>query len=174
MLRRPKLFCPDITPQQRPPLFQIGSWQSPATEGHPNHSGARSICPTWILHENIFLFHNSSPRAIGPLLQLLLLTAQRRGEVTNIRRSKIDFARAVWTIPAENAKNGRAHEVPMCEMALQILREIPHFVGSDIVFTTTGATMPEWSSCRRACRPSRASFCYPICNPRQKILAHPR
>jgi integrase len=76
----------------------------------------------------------------GPLLQLLLLTAQRRGEVTNMLWSQIDFVRAVWVIPAENAKNGQAHEVPLSEMALQILRALPRFIDSDFVFTTTGTS----------------------------------
>jgi integrase len=76
----------------------------------------------------------------GPLLQLLLLTAQRRGELTEMRWSQIDFERAVWTIPAENAKNDRAHEVPLSDIAVEILRSLPRFVRSDIVFTTTGTT----------------------------------
>jgi integrase len=50
----------------------------------------------------------------GPAIQLLILTAQRRGEVTTMRWSDIDFDRAVWTIPAAVAKNARVHEVPLC------------------------------------------------------------
>jgi integrase len=50
----------------------------------------------------------------GPAIQLLILTAQRRGEVTMMRWSDIDFDRAVWTIPAAVAKNARVHEVPLC------------------------------------------------------------
>lgn len=74
----------------------------------------------------------------GPLLQLLLLTAQRRGEVAEMRWSQIDYGRGVWTIPAERAKNGRAHEVPLSKQAAGILHELPRFIGSDFVFTTTG------------------------------------
>jgi integrase len=74
----------------------------------------------------------------GPLLQLLLLTAQRRGEVAEMRWSQVDFERRVWTIPSEAAKNGRAHEVPLSDMALEILRTLPRFVRPDFVFTTTG------------------------------------
>ena len=47
---------------------------------------------------------------------------------------------SVWTIPADTAKNGRVHEVPLSELALDILQAIPRFVGSDLVFTTTGVT----------------------------------
>jgi integrase len=74
----------------------------------------------------------------GPLLQLLLLTAQRRGEVAEMRWSQVDFERHVWTIPSEGAKNGRAHDVPLSDMALEVLRTLPRFVRSDFVFTTNG------------------------------------
>jgi integrase len=76
----------------------------------------------------------------GPAIQLLALTAQRRGEVTTMRWSDIDFARAIWTVPAAVAKNGRVHEVPLSRPVLDILMSLPRFVGSDLVFTTTGAT----------------------------------
>jgi len=76
----------------------------------------------------------------GPLLQLLLLTAQRRGEVADMRWSQVDFERRIWTIPSEAAKNGRAHEVPLSDIALEVIRGLPRFVRSDFVFTTTGRT----------------------------------
>jgi integrase len=76
----------------------------------------------------------------GPAIQLFLLTAQRRGEVTAMRWSNIDFDRRVWTIPASVAKNGRAHEVPLSAFVLEILAGLPRFAGSDLVFTTTGRT----------------------------------
>jgi integrase len=93
--------------------------------------------------EEISRFWNAAEKfgyPFGLLLKLLFLTAQRRGEVTNMRWSQIDFVRAVWVIPAENAKNGQAHDVPLSEMALQIIRALPRFIGSDFVFTTTGTS----------------------------------
>jgi len=76
----------------------------------------------------------------GPAIQLLILTAQRRGEVTMMRWSDIDFDRAVWTIPAAVAKNARVHEVPLSQPVLDVIRALPRFIGSDLVFTTTGTT----------------------------------
>jgi integrase len=76
----------------------------------------------------------------GPALLLFLITAQRRGEVTTMRWSNIDLTRAVWTIPGDIAKNGQVHEVPLSDLALGILRTLPRFAGSDLVFTTTGVT----------------------------------
>lgn len=49
----------------------------------------------------------------GPALQILLLTGQRRGEVSAMRWSQIDSSRGIWTIPADIAKNARPHQVPL-------------------------------------------------------------
>ena len=76
----------------------------------------------------------------GPAIELLILTAQRRGEIATMRWSDVDLDRATWTVPAAIAKNGRVHEVPLSLQALEILTAIPRFVGSDLVFTTTGTT----------------------------------
>jgi integrase len=57
-----------------------------------------------------------------------------------MRWTHLDLDRAVWTIPASLAKNGRAHEVPLSSAALAIIASVPRFAGSDLVFTTTGTT----------------------------------
>jgi integrase len=76
----------------------------------------------------------------GPLLRILILTGQRRGEVAQMRWSQIDVHRRVWTIPSEVAKNRRVHDVPLSDIAVALLSALPRFVGSDLVFTTTGET----------------------------------
>jgi integrase len=74
----------------------------------------------------------------GPAFQLMALTGQRRGEVTSMRWSQVDFDDALWTVPSNIAKNGRAHQVPLSGIALEIIRNLPRFAGSDLLFTTTG------------------------------------
>jgi integrase len=76
----------------------------------------------------------------GPAFQLMALTGQRRGEVVGMRWSQLDVDQATWTIPADVAKNGRAHEVPLSIRALEIIQHLPRFVGSDLLFTTTGVS----------------------------------
>lgn len=76
----------------------------------------------------------------APCVQLLLLTGQRRGEVSGMRWSELDFENAIWTIPARRAKNGSAHMVPLAPLALGVIRAVPRFLDSDFVFTTTGRT----------------------------------
>ena len=46
-------------------------------------------------------------------LEFLVLTAARSGEVRNARWEQVDRDGAVWTIPAERMKAGRAHRVPL-------------------------------------------------------------
>jgi len=57
-------------------------------------------------------------------LQLLALTMTRPGDVRGMRRSEINFEKAVWRIPAERMKMRRSHDVPLSMQALKILREI--------------------------------------------------
>lgn len=83
---------------------------------------------------------SETPYPFGPFLQLLILTAQRRDEVAGLRRSEIDEAAAMWTLPRERAKNDRAHEVPLSPMALEILSAIPRVEGCDLVFSTNGTS----------------------------------
>ena len=56
--------------------------------------------------------------------KIRLLTAQRGGEVRTMRWGNVDLAAGWWTIPAEIAKNGLAHRVPLSEPALDILRHL--------------------------------------------------
>ena len=52
-------------------------------------------------------------------LQLILVTAQRPGEVTGAHGSEISDG--WWTIPGERAKNGQAHRVPLSELAQKLI-----------------------------------------------------
>jgi integrase len=61
----------------------------------------------------------------GPMYKLLLLTAQRRDEVATMERREIDLDNRVWIIPREKAKNDRAHEVHLSELAVEIMGEVP-------------------------------------------------
>lgn len=77
---------------------------------------------------------------IATLFRLLLLTAQRSGEVSRMRWSQLEpapiareanglrltspNAPTIWTIPGADAKNGLAHEVPLSSAAGDLLREL--------------------------------------------------
>lgn len=77
----------------------------------------------------------------GPVVQLLILTGQRRSEVLEAEWREFDIEGATWTIPRERAKNDRAHVVPLAPQAVEILRALPRIGNrSRLLFTTTGET----------------------------------
>jgi integrase len=57
-------------------------------------------------------------------LKLILVTAQRPGEVALAGWSEFDLERRLWTIPAERSKNGQQHEVPLSDLALTLIRHL--------------------------------------------------
>ena len=58
------------------------------------------------------------------MLELLILTAVRSGEIRGMRWSEVDLDKAIWTIPAERMKAKQAHRVPLSVRALEILKQI--------------------------------------------------
>jgi integrase len=66
----------------------------------------------------------------GPLFKLLLVTGQRRGEVTGMRWSEITADG--WKLPSERAKRGSGHLVPLSSLAKEILDGVPEI--SEFVF----------------------------------------
>ena len=83
---------------------------------------------------------DSEHHRIATLFRTLLLTAQRSGEASRMRWSQLQpppFERTadgvtivpkigpiVWTIPATEAKNGLAHEVPLSGAVIELLRHL--------------------------------------------------
>lgn len=57
-------------------------------------------------------------------LQLLALLYPRPGELRFAKWSEFDFARKVWTIPADRTKTRRPHRVPLPDAAIDALREL--------------------------------------------------
>jgi integrase len=76
-----------------------------------------------------------------PLFKLLILTAQRETEISEMRWSEIDFDKRLWTIPANRMKGARSHEVPLAPQALAILKALPRYAG-DFVFSVNGGKSP--------------------------------
>jgi integrase len=71
----------------------------------------------------------------GPIVKLLLLTGQRRGEVVGMRWTEIDFEKKAWSLPATRTKNKRPHVLPLASAAVEILRSLPRLEnGADLVF----------------------------------------
>jgi integrase len=59
------------------------------------------------------------------IVRLLVLTGQRREEIGGLRWVEVDAKERVIRLPAERCKNGRAHEVPLSDLAWSILADQP-------------------------------------------------
>ena len=66
----------------------------------------------------------------GAIVKLLILTGQRRSEITNLRRSWIEGD--VVTFPSAIVKNSREHAVPLGDMARSVVEGLPE--GTDLLF----------------------------------------
>jgi integrase len=73
--------------------------------------------------------------AFGAIVRLLILTAQRRGEVAGM--SPLEVKDGAWTIPAARAKNGKAHCVPLGTTASLLVARAPF-------------PAQNWSACKQA------------------------
>lgn len=67
-------------------------------------------------------------------LRLILVTAQRPGEVAGMHSREIDGR--WWTVPVERAKNGRSHRVYLSDLALELIGPL------EVTDTETGETKP--------------------------------
>jgi integrase len=69
----------------------------------------------------------------GAFVRLLLLTAQRRDKVANLRWDDID-SKGVWTIRTEDREKGNPGKLQLPKQALDIIEALPRFVGNPYVF----------------------------------------
>jgi integrase len=57
------------------------------------------------------------------IVKLILLTAQRPGEVSGMEVRELDFKSRTWTLPPRRVKNAQKHTVPLSDMAITIIQE---------------------------------------------------
>jgi integrase len=76
---------------------------------------------------------------VRAFLKLLVFCGQRRGETSLMKWSDlVDGVVPTWSIPAENAKNRLAHDVPLPHEAITMLISLPRL--GEFVFSTDGST----------------------------------
>ena len=76
-------------------------------------------------------------------LRMMLVTGQRKGEVVGARWDEVDLGAGWWTIPAEKAKNGLPHRVPLSPLALTLLRRAQELSGdSEYLFPSARGVKP--------------------------------
>jgi len=88
--------------------------------------------------------------AYGSIVRLLMLTGQRRDEIGGLHWSEVDDAEALITLPGERTKNSRAHEVPLSNMAIAVLKDQPRLEGRDLIFGEGEGGYSGWSRSKAA------------------------
>lgn len=86
----------------------------------------------------------------GNILQLLLLTAQRRSEIAGLRWSYINQQERLITLPARLVKNNREHVFVYGDMAADVLEKMPRI--GDHLFPARGGNdrlYSGWSKSKR-------------------------
>ncbi|ANO50854.1 tyrosine-type recombinase/integrase [Woeseia oceani] len=79
-------------------------------------------------------------------LEFAILTAARSGEVRLATWDEFSFDEKVWEIPGERMKSGKTHKVPLSRPALNLLKALPRFEGSNYVFAAArGGPMSDMS-----------------------------
>jgi integrase len=86
----------------------------------------------------------------GAIVRLLLLTGQRREEMAAMQWPELDLDKAVWSLPACRTKNGRPHDVPLSQPAIEILRNQVRKLGRDLVFGEGPGPFQGWSNAKSA------------------------
>ena len=77
-------------------------------------------------------------RTLNDAFIVMLLTAQRMGEVCGMRWEDVDLGSAWWTIPAESSKNLVPHRVPLNAQVLEVLKRRQETASGKHVFTNDG------------------------------------
>lgn len=55
--------------------------------------------------------------------EFLIVTAGRTSEILLARRPEVDLGQRVWTVPADRMKTKKAHRVPLCDRAAEIINQ---------------------------------------------------
>lgn len=90
------------------------------------------------------------PWPFGPIVQLCVLTGQRRGEIGSLQWNWIDLAEGVITFPAQHVKNGRTHTIPIGPVTAHLIEQLPRI--DEFVFSGrnhNNETFNGWAKSKR-------------------------
>ena len=89
------------------------------------------------------VLHKGKRNLSKSMLEFLILTAARSGEVRAMTWEEVDFETATWTVPAARMKAKLDHRVPLSGRAMEILEhQKKETGGSGIVFPSVRGKIP--------------------------------
>jgi integrase len=101
-----------------------------------------------LVESEIHALWNSLPVALAKstqcqrIIKLCLITAQRVGEISGMRRAELDLAAREWRLPGSRTKNAHAHVVPLSDLAIDVIREALGDSGNECVFPRGSGSLP--------------------------------
>jgi len=89
------------------------------------------------------VLHSGKSSLSRVMLEFLVLTAARSGEVRAMTWSEVDLIESVWTVPAERMKAKTSHRVPLSARAVEILQaQKEKSEHTELVFPTVRGKVP--------------------------------
>jgi integrase len=117
---------------------------NPVEGTNKNKEGTRERVLTGAELAKVWLACPDDP--YGRIVKLLMLTGQRREEIGGLQWHEVK--KDMLALPGTRTKNGRPHDVPLSNMALQVLEAQPAIVGRDIVFGIGKGGFSGWSKAK--------------------------
>ncbi len=100
----------------------------------PQKARQRDRCLTKDELASIWTGANTLGWPFNSIIKLLILSGQRRAQISELRWSWIDFDADIIVFPASTMKNARDHHLPISKAIRQLLMTLPHLASEDRVF----------------------------------------
>ena len=81
----------------------------------------------WLSDAEIRLVWNGAMQChkwFGPIVRLLIMTGQRREEVTGLDWEELSRDEQLWTLPGDRTKNGEPNHIPLNDLAISVLDNV--------------------------------------------------
>lgn len=78
----------------------------------------------WLPDQELARVWKHAPKThpcFGPIVRLLIVTGQRREEVSSLAWEELDQSERMWTLPGDRAKNGEPNCIPLNDLAVAVL-----------------------------------------------------
>lgn len=78
----------------------------------------------WLSDQELARIWEHAPNThpcFGPIVRLLIVTGQRREEVSSLSWEELEQFERMWTLPGDRAKNGEPNRIPLNELAVAVL-----------------------------------------------------
>ncbi|NTI62119.1 integrase arm-type DNA-binding domain-containing protein [Agrobacterium rhizogenes] len=125
-----------------------GLMVNPTAHLQPKHFKLTKTVGKRVLTENeiraYWIAAEATPYPLGPFYKMLMLTGQRKAEVSDAEWPEFVLGnQLLWTVPEERFKSGQSHIVPISADVQSLLEALPRFkgekTGKHLFSTTLGA-----------------------------------